>query len=290
MTIIDQEYLRDESRSVGAAESISFARSEDEIRTAIETARVQRMPLTIQGSRTGLAGGAVPSSGHIITLSKMNRITGLRHDPALHSFSLVVEPGVTLAEVRKALVAKEFDTTGWSVESHQALAVFKRLGPYMFSPDPTETSASLGGMVACNASGARSFYYGATRNHIGSLRVVLMNGSTVLLRRGAREVENGAYVLETLEGEALRGALPQYPMPCVKNASGYYVKPNMDMIDIFIGAEGTLGIVTEIELCLLPAPRAVWGVTVFFPTEESAVLFVRAMRGEVLRSEERRVG
>ena len=283
MTIINQEYLRDESRSVGAADAITFARSEAEIRAVLEAASSQRLPVTIQGARTGLAGGAVPQGGQIINLSKMNRIVGLRHDALEDSFSLIVEPGVLLTEVRKILASKVFDTTDWSEQSLQALAVFKTRGAYMFSPDPTETSATLGGMVACNASGARSFYYGATRDHIKALRIMIMDCSILYLKRGAREVENGAFSFKTLEGKALHGALPQYPMPDVKNASGYYVKRDMDMIDLFIGAEGTLGVITEIELHLLPTPPAVWGVTVFFPTEECAVLFVRVVRGEVIR-------
>ena len=278
--VINPEYLRDESRSVGTADAITFARSEAEIRAVLEAASSQRLPVAIQGARTGLAGGAVPQGGQIINLSKMNRIVGLRHNALEDSFSLIVEPGVLLTEVRKILASKVFDTADWSEQSLQALAIFKTRGAYMFSPDPTETSATLGGMVACNASGARSFYYGATRNHIEALRIMLMDGSILYLKRGAREVENGAFALETLDGKALHGDLPLYPMPEVKNASGYYVKGNMDMLDLFIGAEGTLGVVTEIELHLLPAPPAVWGLTVFFPTEECAVYFVRVMRGE----------
>jgi D-lactate dehydrogenase (cytochrome) len=69
-------------------------------------------------------------------------------------------------------------------------------------------------------------------------------------------------------------------MPDVKNASGYYALDDMDVIDLFIGSEGTLGVVTEMEIKLLQMPKSVWGLMSFFSDEDSAINFVRGIRGE----------
>ena len=67
-------------------------------------------------------------------------------------------------------------------------------------------------------------------------------------------------------------------MPKVKNSAGYYSSPNMELIDLFIGQEGTLGVVTEIELALAPALEETFDVVAFFPSEEKAVDFVLAAK------------
>jgi D-lactate dehydrogenase (cytochrome) len=69
-------------------------------------------------------------------------------------------------------------------------------------------------------------------------------------------------------------------MPRTKNAAGYFAQPGMDLLDLFIGAEGTLGVFTEIELLLIPAPELILGVIGFFPSESAALDFVRGARGQ----------
>jgi len=66
----------------------------------------------------------------------------------------------------------------------------------------------------------------------------------------------------------------------VKNAAGYYVHEDMDLIDLLIGMEGTLGVITSIELRLIPKPKAINGLTVFLPSQDAALSLVRALRGE----------
>lgn len=275
-----QEYLRDESRSVGQAESISFPRSIAEVKEIVALTKQQQLPLTIQGARTGLAGGAVPQGGHVMNLSRLNNIKGLRHDPASKTFFLTVEPGVLLTHLRQALQDLSFTIAAWTPDSLAALDQLRQQGPHFFPPDPTETSASIGGMIACNASGALTYYYGPTRNYVESIKVVLMNGHTLTLRRGQQRVESGRFSVQTDEGQIISGQLPELAMPAVKNASGYYLKQDMDLIDLFIGSEGTLGIIVEAELKLLPTPKAIWGITAFLPNEEAALRLVRAARGE----------
>ena len=75
-----EEYGRDESRASGEASSISFPTTEDEVRAILEKLHAERVPVTVQGARTGLAAGAVPHGGHILNTSRMNRYLGLRRD------------------------------------------------------------------------------------------------------------------------------------------------------------------------------------------------------------------
>lgn len=228
------ETLQDESRLRGAADEIAFPETEKEIFSLL----VNGSAFTLQGARTGITGGAVPMSGKIINLSKMNSIG----EP--ENGLLAVGPGALLCDVRKKL---------------EGSGLF-------FPPDPTEDTASLGGMAACNASGARSFKYGPTRHYIEALRIVFADGSAHKIRRG-----------EPVPPEI---PLPACRAPNVKSAAGYFVSDKMDFLDLFIGAEGTLGIITELTLRLSPLPEAIWGLTAFLPSEKAALKFVQRLRTE----------
>ena len=238
-------------------------------------------PVTLQGSRTGLTAAAVPDGGHVMNLSRMDRVLGCRQDDQ-GVFYLTVQPGVLLAELRKKIRNKNFDTTGWDEASLRAYTAFCRAPEQFFTPYPTETSASLGGMVNCNASGARSLYYGSVRPYVSRLKMVLADGDTLTIRRGEHFAKERQGALRTDSGRLIQIPLPTYQMPHTKNASGYYAADDMDLIDLFIGADGTLGVTAEIEIRLVPLPPIVWGVTAFFDREEKALRYVRLIRGEVL--------
>lgn len=275
-------YLRDESRRAGKADSISFPARESDVKDVLAAIRERGGSITIQGARTGLVAGAVPEGGHVLNLERMNRIAGLRRDERSGGFFLTVQPGVLLANVQEALATRRFDTEGWTADSLAALELLKSAPPQFFPPDPTETTASLGGMAACNASGARSFHYGPTAAHVEALRIVLADGSSVSLRRGAQKARGRHFRFEAESGRILEGELPDLAAPNVKNAAGYRVFPNMDILDLFIGMEGTLAVVTEIELRLSRAPKILWGLMAFPPDEQSALRLVRLLRGETI--------
>lgn len=274
------EYRHDESRTVGEAETISFPTSEDEVREIMRTLHKDAVPVTVQAARTGLAAGAVPHGGHVLNVSHMNRYLGMTRGRD-GSFRLRVQPGVVLSELRKHLAKGTIPNDGWNEVSNTVLADLQDAPEQFFPTDPTEASACLGGIVACNASGARSYAYGPVRGHVTRLRVVLADGDVVSLHRGRVRAHGRKLAIETEEGKHLVLGLPTYIMPKTKNASGYYVEDNMDAIDLFIGACGTLGVITEIELKLMPAPAVVWGVSCFFPSEEAALDFTCAVRPEL---------
>jgi len=252
----NKDFLRDESRKTGNAEFIAFPRSESDVIEIVKAVATNSASITTQGARTGITASAVPQGGTILNLSRMKKVGSFRTDKKSGETYLTVEPGVLLDEIR-------------------AVAQSQKL---FFPPDPTETSASIGGMVACNASGAISFHYGATRKWSHALRIVLADGSIIKLKRGEHLATGREFSLNTTSGRIIEGALPSYKMPDVKNAAGYFVADDMDLIDLFIGMEGTLGIITEIELRLIKKPSATVALTAFLPSEKSAIQFVKKMR------------
>lgn len=271
------DFLHDESRNRGHAETISFPRTEEDVRAVVRELYAGAVPITVQGARTGLAAGAVPQGGHVLNLSRMNQCLGLRQDER-GRFFVRVQPGLVLSELRKYLAAKAIPADGWDAASLAYLAALAEAPEQMFPTDPTETSATLGGMAACNASGARSYRYGAMREHVTALRLVLADGDVLALRRGACCAHGRRLSITTEGGRRIDVALPRYEMPHAKNASGYFVADDMDAVDLVIGSDGTLGIITELELALLPAPDVTWGVSCFFAEESQAVAATIAAR------------
>lgn len=173
------DYLRDESRRTGRADRIAFPRTEADVLAALAEARTARMPITTQGARTGVTGGAVPEGGLVLNLAHMDKIL------AVGNGEMRVQPGVTLAAIRAAVPPG-----------------------FYFAPDPTEPSASIGGMISCNSSGALSFLHGPTRNHVVGLRVATLAGEILDLRRGRDQARGLHFTLGSLAGE-----LPPPPPP-----------------------------------------------------------------------------
>jgi D-lactate dehydrogenase (cytochrome) len=275
-----ESYLCDESRVIGNAESISFPRTEVELRYALSVEYARGDRVTVQGGRTGISAGAVPNGGHIINLSRMDRITGMRKD-ADGEFCVRVQAGVVLTRFNDAVAEKKFDASGWGYASLSALEDFHGAGPYMFMPDPTEDTATIGGMAACNASGALTYRYGSTRRHISALRVMLCDGRSVSLRRGECFAKGRRLQLRTDDGDVLCLDLPTYTMPDVKNAAGYFVCDGMDAIDLFIGSDGALGVIFEVEVRLMKRPAHIWSAMCFFGGENDALRFVAECRDMV---------
>ena len=217
-------------------------------------ANTRNVPVTISGARTGTVGGAIPFGGVVVSLEKLNKIKSI--DKA--SMTAVVEPAVVLADFQKAVEAEGL----------------------FYPPDPTEWSCQIGGTVATNASGARSFKYGATRNFVRGLKVVLASGDMVNIRRGEALSADGSTIdLETENGNRIAIKLPTYERPDVrKNVSGYFNEKPFDAIDLFIGSEGTLGVITEIELSLLTKPEGFFSGIIFFSHEDDLLNCVNAAR------------
>ena len=245
-----ENYLTDASNLPGGfADKLFIPETAAEIAEILIEANAQKIPVTVSGARTGTVGGAIPFGGYLISLEKFNKIKQIDKD----NLTATVESGVSLLDFQKAVEAENL----------------------FYPPDPTEWSCQIGGTVATNASGARSFKYGATREFVKRLEIVLPTGEILNLRRGEIVSENGFIEI----GANIKAKLPTYPQPDVrKNTSGYFSGEKIDAIDLFIGSEGTLGIITEIELKILPKPESFFSGIVFFENEADLLNFVDQAR------------
>ncbi|HEY6218351.1 MAG TPA: FAD-binding oxidoreductase, partial [Pyrinomonadaceae bacterium] len=246
----DASFIRE-----GHADRVVLPESVEEISEILANANHERLPVTVSGAGTGTVGGRVAFGGIVLATDKLNRIKQLVRE-GLGGFA-VVEPGVVLAELQRAV-------------DHEGL---------LYPPDPTERDCFVGGNVATNASGARTFKYGPTRNYVRRLKVVLASGELLDLRRGdVRADAEGRIHL----GKSIEVQLPHYRMPATrKNATGYFVAPEMDAVDLFIGSEGTLGVIGEVEVKLLPKPEGLLSGVVFFADEADVLALVREVRAHV---------
>ena len=230
----------------GHAAGVVFPRSAVDVVDILASA-TSVLPI---GAQSSLTGGATPMGEVVLATTKMNRILDVRPD------RIAVEPGVTVAAIQEQLA----QAGSW------------------FPPVPTFTGAFAGGIVATNAAGAATFKYGSTRNWVESLTVVLADGTILDIARGAQHARQGRFELETLSG-TVPIPVPTYQMPHVaKRSAGYHAAPDMDLIDLFIGSEGTLGIVTQITFrTLAPAPNIVFA-WVPCATEAKGLELVKELR------------
>jgi len=244
-----ENYLTDASNLQGGrADKLFIPETREEIAEILKEANEKNIGVTVSGARTGTVGGAIPFGGYLISLEKFNRIKETNAEEK----SATLGSGVILNDLQKAVETKNL----------------------FYPPDPTEWSCQIGGTIATNASGARSFKYGATRNYIQRLKIVLANGDFLNLKRGKIFADNGFIELTTENGNRIKAKLPTYEQPNVrKNTSGYFSAANMDAIDLFVGSEGTLGIITEIELKLLEKPEGFLSGIIFFKDEKDLLNF-----------------
>jgi len=253
-----QDFLTDASNIKGGpVEKVVFPESAEEAAEVLAEANVNNTRVTVSGAGTGLVGGRVPFGGIVLAMNKLNKIREISTNQ--QNLFGVVQSGVILGDYQKEVEAKGL----------------------FYPPDPTEWSCQMGGTVATNASGSRSFKYGATRRWIKRLEIVLPTGDIIELKRGENYFDEQGKAFLTLPGsnKQVTIKLPTYRMPNTsKHAAGYYSLPGMDLIDLFIGSEGTLGIVTEIETYLLPKPEKHLSGIVFFREETDLLALVSKAR------------
>jgi D-lactate dehydrogenase (cytochrome) len=203
------------------------------------------------GAQSSLTGGATPRGELILSTSHLNRIISSGDD------WIRVEAGVTLVDLEIALA---------------------RIGKH-YPPVPTFTGAFAGGIVATNAAGAATFKYGTTRDWVRALTVVLANGDVLDVVRGETIANHDGFFEITLSDRIARVPVPRYTMPdVVKLSAGYFAAPGMDLIDLFIGSEGTLGVITEVTLRVLRRRPAMCLAFVPFDNRDAALLFVTRLR------------
>ncbi len=167
------------------------------------------------GAQSSLTGGATPR-GDVVLSTRALTAVDVRPDLRVRAGA-----GVPLAELQRVLAAR---------------------GLY-YPPVPTYDGAFVGGTVATNAAGAATFKYGSTRQWVDGLTVVLADGSVLTIERGGMTASTLVPV-------------PTYVMPDVpKLSAGYHARPGMDLVDLFVGSEGTLGVIVDATLRVMTIPR-----------------------------------
>jgi D-lactate dehydrogenase (cytochrome) len=190
----------------------------EEISQILKMAHERRIPVTPWGAGTSLEGNPIPVKGGIVLdLQQMNHILELMEE----DLQVRVEAGVIYKELNQYL---------------------SRYGLF-FPPDPG-AAATIGGMVGNNASGIRTIKYGATKDFVLSMVIVLPSGE--IIRTGTN---------------------------AIKSSSGY------DLCRLFVGSEGTLGVVTEVTLRLIGLPAEYMAALAqFLPIREATDTVSQIMR------------
>jgi D-lactate dehydrogenase (cytochrome) len=252
--LADASYMRD-----GHADRVVLPETIQEVAEVLAKADRDRVPVTVSGAGTGTVGGRVPFGGIVLATDRLNQIESI--DVDAEPPRATAQAGIVLGDFQNAVAQKGL----------------------LYPPDPTERGCFLGGTVATNASGSRTFKYGPTRKYVAGLTVVLAGGETLLLKRGKQHAENGNVRLSLPSGRVINAKVPSYQLPKTrKNASGYYVSEDVDVIDLFIGSEGTLGVIVEVEVTLLPRPQGLLSGVVFFANETDVLAFVAGARAASL--------
>ena len=209
----------------GTATGVVFPSTTDE--TAAIMAASEHV--LVVGAQSSLTGGATPRGDLVLSTRSLTRIDEPRDRV------VAVEAGVSLATLQAFLASRSL----------------------YYPPVPTFEGAFLGGTLGTNAAGAATFRYGSARDWVEAITVVLADGTTLRVRRGdVRASDAHAFVIDTVSRGAVTVPLPTYTMPRVaKLSAGYFNAPRMDLVDLFVGSEGTLGAITEATLRVIARPR-----------------------------------
>ena len=220
---VRRAHASDASGLVLVPDGVARPTSHAEVAALLAECTSSRTAVTAAGGQTSTTAASITDRGVLLSLRAMDRVLDVDVERGVAR----AEPGVIVADLKRACAAEGL----------------------LLPLDPTsEEECTIGGAVACNASGARSLRYGATRPHVRALTVALADGSMVELRRPQLE----------------------------KNTVGYALAH--DPVDWFVGSEGTLGVVVEAELGLLPLPEQVIGLALPFASELAALRFIVAAR------------
>lgn len=200
------------------ADAVVFVETAEDVQAVVKIANKHKTPVICRGAGTNVVGAcSVVHGGIILNFSKMNKIKEISRE----NMTAIVEPGAVLGDLQKEA---------------QKLGLF-------YPPDPSNLAVStIGGSIAQNSGGAKSFKYGTTKDYVIDLKVVMANGE--ILHTGANTI---------------------------KNATGY------NLGSLFAGSEGTLGIIVEATLKLIPMPESKKVLMAYFDTVADAVKAVNSV-------------
>ncbi|MDZ4805708.1 MAG: FAD-binding oxidoreductase [Candidatus Eisenbacteria bacterium] len=225
---IRQAYSEDASGLIGVPDAVARPASASEVADLIAWCADRRVPVTPQGLRSSTVGSPLAMGGVALSLEKLDRLIDI--DPVRRLAT--AGPGINLGLFKKAVTEAGL----------------------FFPPDPTsENECTLGGAVMTNASGARSYRYGAIRPWVEAIDLILGDGRPTTITRSHT----------------------------TKNTVGYFGFQNP--VDLIVGSEGTLGVATRLVVRLLPEPPGHLAGMAFFRELPDAVVFVQEADRKALR-------
>jgi len=226
---------------------VVVAKSREDLIRIVRIATRFRCPITLRGGGTAQAGQSIGAGLQVDTSKYYNQILELN----VAERWVRIQPGIVLDELNAAL----------------------RPHGLRFAPDvSTASRASIGGMMANNSSGARSFLYGKTIDHVLEQEVVLADGAVTRFRPLTASELHAVMQGDTLEAECYR-TVHRLASDCadevdrrfpkvLRRVGGYnldeFISPSrpFNLAKLMVGSEGTLGVVLEAKLNLVPLPKA----------------------------------
>lgn len=243
-------YLEDASNFKGGkAFSVYIPENENEVLDVLKYCVKNKIPLTISAAGTGTVAGRIPLDGVVLSTEALNKI-------------IKIDKQNKQATLQAGVIVEEF------------LKEIERYNLF-YPPFPTERTAFIGGNVATNASGEYSFRFGATRNYINRIKMFLTTGDILEIRRGEIFERNGF-----IDFGIFKVKIPSYRTPDVKCSAGYYIKDGMDAIDLIIGSEGTLGVITEVDVSLIDKLPERFIIIVFLKKDKNIPLIVKEIKNK----------
>ena len=253
---------------------VVYPKNENDIRKAARftwqlAERGRVIPITCRGSGTDQSGAALGNGIMMVFPAHLHKILELDGKSGIVS----VEPGINYGKLQ------------------QTLQTHNRFLP----PFPTSIEYStIGGAIANNAGGEKSVKYGSTRDFVKSLRVVLANGEVIETRRLGKRELNKKLGLATFEGEIYRNLdallednkdlIQQSGFDVTKNSSGYDLRDvkrkdgSFDLTPLFVGSQGTLGVVTEARLDTEPYTPHTTLIAAYFDDFQTAQDAIQQLR------------
>lgn len=239
MSEVSATFLSDESGINGAADRLVFvSQKEDAARIFAEEGN-----WTIQGAQTGISGAAVPCCGGICNCSKWSGVIQTGTDGEICFMD--VQPGTTLKDLKRE-IPKE----------------------YFFPVDPTEDSATAGGMFATNAAGPCALYFGKMADWVLECDVFFPAFGWLTIKRGE--------CLFSPQGEVILPngvCLKTEMIPAEKCIDHLIPRPGIDLLDLLAGSEGMLGVFGRIRIKLERRFRERWSIVCFFDSDKNAFAF-----------------
>ncbi len=197
---------------------VVFPETIEEVQKVVKLAKKYKMPVICRGAGTNVVGACkTPKGGIVLNFSKMNKILEINNE----NMTARVQPGVIVGDLQS-----EVEKTG-----------------LFYPPDPSNLKVStIGGSIALNSGGAKSFKYGTTKDYV--LDMLVVTADSELLKTGSETI---------------------------KNSTGY------NLNTLFVGSEGTLGIVVEATLKLIVKPESKKVIMAYFDSIKDAVRAVNSI-------------